>query len=512
MTAIPAVRPGTERLQAEGHSLSVALASFSFLTLGTVMGAAFHSGLYLEVVPGVITFWLLTIVAIRSCRLSRLSLLPRFLIVVYAFPFSALLGYLFTPDFLWIFSPHGREIIADTIVVRQMISVGTVGLCGLAAGIHAARFRPVAESPRAEMHKGAMNTLGFGVFVVLVAMAVGLSWLSTPAETIFQKAYMTDQEATAATRINFAAASLVSYILIVCLAIDIEREIKVDARRNKLLALGFGTAYIVIVFQVLRGDRESSGLIVALSALYLTSTFRTSSHRAAMRAVRKRIMTMVVPLLVVIVVFITLGSARYLIVAGTQTIGPLAMIQIGLAENTWTAVLWRNLGMAWEYRHGLLHFRLGETYLEYLLSLPPGMVTNAFGIARPFESWQGLSHEDPAGISVGGLHVVIAPFKNFGMAGALLILSLYGWIAGRLEILNIRPSLMTRLLWASVMCCGFFWFWYGDMVFIRALMASFLIYWLYRLALSAEWITRPIRPTGRATSRLSGRHDLRNQG
>ncbi|HXG72779.1 MAG TPA: hypothetical protein VNJ04_19465, partial [Gemmatimonadaceae bacterium] len=504
--------PHAARLSADDGSLSVALTSLSFLVVGAVTGVAFHAGLYLDVVPGVVAFWLLTIVAIRSSRLSRLSLLPRFLILIYAFPFSALLGYLLSPDFVWVYSPHGFDIMQDKLVVRQMIAIGTVGLCGLAAGIHAARFKPVPTGARETPQPSAKTSLGLLAFLLLVAVAVTLSGIAAPAETILEKMYMIDQSATAASQINFAAASLVSYILVVTLAIDVEREGSVHARRTKLFALGLGTAYIVIVFQVLRGDRESSGLIVALSSLYLTSPLPSASPRFVASAIRKRILSLVAPLLLVVIVFVTLGAARYMIVASAGTLSTLTLIQLGLAENTWTAVLWTNLSAAWEFRHGVLNYKLGETYLHYLLSLPPGIVTSALGISRPLESWQGIAHENPAGISAGGLHVVIAPFKNFGMAGALLILFLYGWIAGRLEILNIRPSLMTRLLWASVLCGGFFWFWYGDMVFIRAIMAALAFYWVYRLALSLDWVTSRVPATIQRADVIASRHLSREHG
>jgi hypothetical protein len=161
-----------------------------------------------------------------------------------------------------------------------------------------------------------------------------------------------------------------------------------------------------------------------------------------------------------------------------------------LSQNTWTAVLWTNLGTACEHRHGVLHYKLGQTYVDYLLSLPPGVITRPIGFERPLEAAGMIVFEDPAGLSAGGLHVVIAPFKNFGMAGALLILALYGWLAAKLDIMNTRGTLAARLLWASTMCAGFLWFWYGDMPFIRALMMAFLTYWLYRIALSLSWVTR----------------------
>jgi hypothetical protein len=474
------------QLQEQG-ALGVVLSCGFFLGAGVIVGAAFEAGVTADVVPGVIIFMGLTLLALILANLSTLSLLPRFLIGLYALPFSALLGYLFNPDFAWVFTPRGYEIIQDRLVVRQMIAIGTVGLCGLAAGFRAAAFNGKAQGRPVGQESRAAQTLGPVVFFGLVAVAVGLSWLSSPQETIFQKAYMTDQAATAATRINFPAAALVSYILLVALAIDIERDRDAITRRKKLFIFGLGTAYVVIVLQLLRGDRESSGLIVALASLYLTSPLRNTTWRKSLKAVRKRIRRLMLPLLIATVVYIWLGGARSLLIEGAQTIGPAAMLQYGLSQNTWTAVLWRNLGTAWEYRHGLIHYKVGQTYIDYVLSLPPGFVTKAFGVDRPLEAWQGIAFEDPAGISAGGLHVVIVPFKNFGIAGALGVLFLYGWITGYLEIMNSRGSLASRLLWGATVCSGFLWFWYGDMPFIRALMTAGAIYWMYRVALSLKW-------------------------
>jgi hypothetical protein len=482
----------------EQRFLSFALSCGSFIALGVILGAAFEAGFTLDVVPGVIMFVGLTVLALMLANVSTLSLLPRFLIGLYALPFSALLGYLFNPDFAWVFTPRGYEIIQDRVVVRQMIAMGTVGLCGLAAGLRAASYRSSSRIRPVLPEAHAAQTLGPMVFLGIVVVAVWLSWLTTPQETIFQKAYMTDQAATAATRINFPAASLVSYILLVALAIDIERDGNVVTRQKKLLILGVGTAYVVIVLQLLRGDRESSGLIVALAALYLTSPLRKIAWRQPLQTVRKRIRRLTVPLLIAAIVYVWLGGARSLLIAGAETIGPKAMFEFGLSQNTWTAVLWRNLGTAWEYRHGLIHYKVGQTYLDYLLSLPPGFVTKAFGVDRPLEAWQGIAFEDPAGISAGGLHVVIVPFKNFGIAGALGVLFLYGWIGGCLEIMNSRGSLAARLFWASTVCAGFLWFWYGDMPFIRALMIATAIYWMYRVALSLKWkpTLGAVRPRG----------------
>ena len=477
--------------------LSAALISGAFLVFGAVVGAAFYAGVYFHLIWGVLVMAGLTILGLAVARQTRLSLLPRFLIVLYAMPFTALLGYLFSADYAWVFTPHGYDIIQDRVVLNQMIAIGMVGLCGLIAGVSASSYRGSRRRELDVKPSTAERSLTIGVFVGLVVLAVGISWMSAPAETIFQKAYMTDQAATAAARVNFAAASLVSYILLVVLAIDIERDGNPSSRRKKLVTLAIGVTYVVVVLQLLRGDRESSGLIVALAALYLTSPVKRGDARRPAVVTRKRIRRLVLPMLVAAVVYVWLGGARSVLVAGAETIGIKSMLQFGLSQNTWTGVLWTNLGTAWEYRHGVLHYKLGQTYVDYLISLPPGVITKAFGYERPLEAAQGIVFEDPAGLSAGGLHIVIAPFKNFGMAGALLILFLYGWLVGRLESLNTRGTLAARLLWASTICAGFLWFWYGDMPYVRALMMAFLTYWLYRFALSLSWVTRTIPSSAR---------------
>jgi hypothetical protein len=478
-----------ETLQ-EQRLLFVALSSGVFLVFGVAVAAAFENGLFFDVIPGVLVLVMITILGFAVARVTRLSLLPRFLILLYAMPFSALIGYLFSPDFAWVFTPHGYDIIQDRLVVREMIAIGIVGLCGLVAGVSAATYRTTQTNELDVAAPLAARTLGTGAFAAMVALSVAISWLSTPAETIFQKAYMTDQVATAASRVNFAAATLVSYILLVVLAIDIERDSNRPSRRKKVLALAIGVAYIIIVLQLLRGDRESSGLIVALAALYLTSPIRMRKAKRRSSVIRKRIHRLVLPMILAVVVYVWLGGARSLLVTGAETLGIKAILQFGLSQNTWTAVLWTNLGTAWEHRHGLLHYKLGQTYIDYLMSLPPGVISNAFGFERPLDAARGIVFEDPAGLSAGGLHIVIAPFKNFGMAGALLVLFLYGWLAVKLEIMNTRGTLAARLLWASTVCAGFLWFWYGDMPYVRALMMAFLTYWLYRFALSLSWVTR----------------------
>jgi len=241
------------------------------------------------------------------------------------------------------------------------------------------------------------------------------------------------------------------------------------------------------VLQILRGDRESSGLIAAFAALYLTAPVAAGSIPRP-DVTRARIRRLALPLALLVTVFIALGKARETLATVSEHLTIGQMVRLGFSQNTWTAVLWRNLGTAWEYNEGLTDYKLGSTYRDYLLSLPPGVVAHAYGYERPEEAWRGLSYEDPAGVSAGGLHAVIPPFKNFGAGGVLVILFLYGVGISVLEAASLSYRVLPRLLWGSTFCASFIWFWYGDMPMIRAVMAALLLSLAYRFATSPRYV------------------------
>jgi len=469
--------------------------SLPFLALvgaGLALSLFVHVGMLLPLRTGVVLTATVTLWGAWSSRVSTLSLLPRFMILVYSLPFAVLFGYVINPDFIWMFTPRGLEIISDQLVIRQMVMVGLIGLLGLLAGIRWASIRiggNAAFVDRAIVHRPS-QTLAAPVFYALIPIAILFSWLSAPPETILETTYATGQSDAVASTINFPAAYMVSYILLLILFIDAEREKRSSWRRTKFLAIGLATAYIVVVLQLLRGDRESSGLVVALTALYVTSPAGVRQARRLASIAKSRIRRLLLPMAGLVAVFIALGSLRGTLSqasAAAEILSPIQAVELGLSQNTWTAVLWTNLSLAWEYREGLLEYKYGQTYVDYALSLPPGVITRMLGYERPLESWRGIAWEDAAGVSSGGLHVVVPPFRNFGAFGVFAVLMLYGFIIARIEQRGESGTLGARVIWGSMFCSSFLWFWYGDMSFIRALMIAGLVYVAYRVALSIQW-------------------------
>jgi hypothetical protein len=424
---------------------------------------------------------------------TKLSLLPRLMIVLYAVCFLVTIGHLFDPYYAWWYTPLAVAMIRDRVVSESMLTVGIVGLLGLLAGLHGAQAvidrRPmtVARNER---------TLGILVFAGACGLALLLSWMVAPAATILERAYNTGGSASEAAPMNFNAAGLLSYVLIVLLVIDAERDGLPWRRRWKFALTAGLTSFIVIVLQVLRGDRECTGLLAALALLYLTGGQSDDLLRRTAMAWR-RIRRVAIPAVAIVVLFVVLGAVRSSLAGpdGRARRSLNSRVINALKENTWTSVLLTNLAQAGQFRKGTAHYLYGETYGDYLLSLPPGILTRAVGIKRPLESDRGPNWWF-YGISAGGIHVVVVPFRNFGMAGAFGIMALIGWFIAWVEMRNDRGQFWGRLLFGAMGVVSFSWFWYGDMYLVRILMAVAILGPAYR-----GWL--------RFSGELAGREDVR---
>jgi hypothetical protein len=459
------------------------------------LGIAGVLALIVDVLPSVRSSVIIlasaTLLAVFFARTSSMSLLTRLSITLYALPFSATIGYLFDPQFFWWQTPYARQLMGDERTMRILLATGFVGLAGLMFGISVGSLKRNYR-PRVEQDRRVLGLIGFTAFIVL---ALFFSWLSAPTKTIFQLAYASEGSAGVATSLNFNAAYLVSYVLLAAAYLDAERSSRF-LRRAKFIMVLLAAIYVVVFLQILRGDRESIGAVAALMALYVTSP----SGRRLLRRVRlrtsvewQRARRLVIPVIVIVVVFQLIGFVRS---AGGSlsevSVLPGERVQTLLTANTWTAVLLTNLGIAYEYQSGMDYLG-GRTYLEYLQSLPPGVLTKILGVERPLEGWSG-----PAwwfvGLGAGGIHVALVPFKNFGPFGTFGILAVIGFVIASVDRRS-RSGFFNRLLYASFITVSFFWFWYGDMYVVRAVMAAILAVILYKTVIFVSLLfTQPFEP------------------
>jgi hypothetical protein len=420
----------------------------------------------------IMTMWGLT-----SMRLTRISPLCRLVILLYAMPFSVTVGYLGLSDYAWWGTPTALALMGDRVLIEQMMAIGLAGLAALLAGLKTAEARGGGtRGSEAQPNATRRRSLDAFAFVTLLALAAVLSWAYAPPRTIFEEAYGAGDNQGLAESLNFYGAFLASYVLIVLLFVDAERSPRA-ARRAKFAAIITTTLSILVFFQLLRGDREIVGLIVALVILWVTEP--AHGVRAERRPHEwRRIRILAVPILLLIVVLLFVGSARFAFSGETPpTLDQLLLS--GLASNTWTAVLLTNLGMAAELQEGKIEYLYGETYLDYVLSLPPGILTRYLGVERRLEATSNPNYWF-VGISSGGNHVVNVPFKNFGIFGVALVLFVYGLFIGTVEKRAWTGRVWDRFLYGAVSASSFMWFWYGDMNIVRGLMGAGVLGLAYR--------------------------------
>jgi hypothetical protein len=447
---------------------------------GSALVALFVAGVNPSIRVGIASLFAIGFAELMRLRLPRLGLLSRLMMVVYLMPCSVLLGYLFERDYVWMLTPRGMEVIADERLIAEMIALALIGLLGMIFGLRIAGEKPLPTQQPAHQ---PLFTLSIPFYATLAGLGVLLSWMSTPKETIFQAQYFLEQSGTIADQTNFAAAYLVSYLLLLVLYIDAEYDRRRIMRRFKFFVVIACVSYVVVFLQLLRGNRESSGLLAALFGLFVTHPTMMEFGRKGIKAARRRILLAFIPVSLLAIIFVSLGEARGTLSDVSAQLGPRQTFLLGLSQNTWTAVLWTQLGFSWQYREGQLHYRYGSTYRDYVTSLPPGFVAATFNIERPADT-RNLAKLDPAGVSAGGLYVLVTPFVNFGALGVLLIMALYGGFIGWIERYHASGSRWSRFLYATVLCSSFQWFWYGDLAFIRALMSAVGVYLLYLFLVS----------------------------
>ena len=286
------------------------------------------------------------------------------------------------------------------------------------------------------------------------------------------------------------------------LAIDILKHRGTAGEKHfKQLLLTVAVLIVVIYFQLLRGDRDALGLILALSSLFLFSHMSKSNEQMGTTSriphiSKKHLVIVVVALGLTYLVFQTVGVWRSSAASGqsfADAMGDFLQSQ-RLFSGTWTGVLLTPLSVVGDLEFGLKDLRLGQTYLDLLLSLPPGPIARLFGYTRPFESTRGLAFE--MRYTLGGIHITAMPLLNFSAPGVLVHLALVGFFLGRVER-NAQSDLKwPLLLHSAILLNSWGWFWYGNTYGIRSIMVAYVAWWGYKalLAWDARLLSRVVAP------------------
>jgi len=459
-----------------------------FVGTSSIVAVCFAADILLPAKLGVALFCVTLAVAVGWKTTEGYAFLRGFMALLYFLPFSALIALVFLNGLPFSSTPDVVELVLDEQLIRQMLTVGAVGFTALVGGMLFGARRPVPSVDHSLAGSlGPTKTVGVLAFASLLVVALGLAVLSAGGRASGES-YFTDAAEAAEGGGAFGTLYIVAYTLLACLFIDIQRGQSRDffsVTKKVLLALVI--SYVVVVLQLTRGDRECAGLLVALLVLYITGP--TAGARRTVESKRLRVLAPVAALF--LIVFLFVGQERYSAADSSRVEGGVIATSVRELSGggTWTAVLLGNLGLASEYRSGHMKYLLGQTYLEYAESLPPGLVARLLGIPRPVAGLNqpGLWYYP---LQIGGVHPVVVPFRNFGILGALLVLFLEGLLIGIIERRGRSPAFWDRLVFGAVFVSGFNWFWYGDLPFIRGMLAAGVVGLMVEVALSVR-LTRP---------------------
>ncbi len=443
-------------------------------------------------------------------RAKKVSFLVPWFFVCYALPFIHVIPYLWfdfdreAPQVMW--GMPVNPYMVDQTVIELMALLGALGAIGFAvgAGLGNGTFGSIKRFDLGGGCGRARSSLSLPLFLVWIGIGVLLSWLYAPRQTIFEARYT---EGVAISQDwDFGSIWMISYITLVwCLADTLQDGDRARAKTKKIVFL---SALVVVVgwLQLLRGDRESIPLVLASLLMSVRWSKQIGGHREANTRVWTRKPVVVGGVLMVVLAYL-IGAIRSTL-AGTDwkdavvlasemwASGELSLND--LIHGTWTAVLLTPLSVAGDYLAGSLPLKLGQDYLNYVLSLPPGFLANFLGYQRPIDAWHGPAWEMTYGI--GGTHALVVPFMDFRAIGVVGVLALWGYVVARVDKrTSAGVSVTHAALWGTLVMVAPHWFWYGDKYFINAMLIWWGLLLLHRLAVRRRRLGVPMALEGRGS-------------
>lgn len=398
------------------------------------------------------------------------SFLVGIMVLFFAAPALPLMSYFVFDEVNWGWLPSLASAI-NLELNRKIAIIIAVGCSGLMAGSLLFSSRTLIKEKN---HKN-YNPLQTFWFCMLCLMAIFLSYLSAPTASIFAGEYGGEQLNTIANSINFAGAYVLSYAIFIALAIDQLRDYTQQAKIKKKILL-FSISYVIIFLQFLRGDRESLGLIMSLMVIYvIRKTLNCKSQVIIKKDIRARILKVLTFSIFGVFLLLAIGILRF-----TVSHGVFGIVDIFRA-NPWIMALTSFIAF---FDAGLDENLLyGDTYLEYVLSLPPGVLTNLIGVRRAIEADDSLAVSlVETGLTSGGAHVALVPFQNFGIFGVFVIMMLYGSLARIVETNALKSMGLSLFVWLNLIAAVPMWFWYGEMPAIRGIMAAIITFWILKIS------------------------------
>jgi len=466
---------------------------FLFLSIGIISVFLFHADVFLPIWASVAIFSGVSLFLWSGYRHKRVGVLILLLWLVYALPFIHVVPYLWfdfaneDPLRLWVWMKVNPYMLEERII-QLTAMIGAVGGIGFAFGVSLNGQVIVWDTGLSSNgNQRLVRTLSIPIWMAWVIGGVALSWLASDNDTLFTAGYTGSQSAL--TGANFDSAWMIAGVLLAFALCDAMLDKNPASRAFKKTVIFWTIAFVVVVLQLLRGDRDLIPFVFGAILIYFYWAAPLTQKRQRQIPWTK----VMVGGLVLVVVSSILGATRTSLTEIrdiVQLAGLLADLYesgaIGVSSllyGTWTAVLLTPLSVAGDYINELLPLKLGEDYLNLFLSIPPGFMADAVGYTRPINASTSPAWEMRYGL--GGTHAAVLPFMNFRLLGVLVIPALWAYIFTRYEKGAMkRLSVANLALLCTVAMAAPHWLWYGEKNGFNAMVIWMLLTFLYRLSLS----------------------------
>lgn len=448
---------------------------------------AFNTSLNIPV--SLTIFVLCFIKIIRDYFDSKISLISLVLCITYSLPFLHIIPYLwfdFNNQYEVLWGLRSNEYMFDKAIIELTSTIGAVGLSGIVLGLYSRKKIICNKEFTGTIQKEKKQTMSLIMFSFLMILNLIAIFFTSPAENIFQGGFGSSLRVE---ELNFNSAWLIPYLLGAILLSDGLLENIKYLKKIKIFIFLSSFTSTIIYFNFLRGDRESLAFIIgSLIAIFSCKGYGVKIKQKKINYIGIIFFIFLIQIFSSIISIFR--SDLVVLQAGLlfSDLIDLKMEEIIKSSNylfdfllhgTWSATLLTPLSVAGDYINGNIDFKLGASYWDTFISLPPGFITDIFGYERTITLGNNITSEIAYGL--GGVHSTVIPFLNFGLIGVLLIhffigkiISFYErFIFKNLSVINLSLIISTIFILPH-------WLWYTEEALINAIFFSLFLIIIYR--------------------------------
>lgn len=451
---------------------------FSFLSI-----FFFHLNILFNIkFSSILTIFLL-IYFYRKFKKNEIGIISLYTLVVWLLPFIHLIPYIFHGDFsidpLRVGKGQGATLIYDEKIVELTFMI--LATTALGIGLSISFFNKKTSKFDFNIlynKKTSVSTLPlffwFFWFILATIMFIGTT---PPGGSFFSAVY----HGRARGFFDFTgAAFLIAYIFIIFVIIDSFLDTNTRIRGIKKLFCLF--ILLAFVNNIMTGTREAIPFLFGIILFYYRWAY-IHINKKQLKASSKKFFFLIFAIFVFAQI---VGNTRHALVSlNYQETLDVIKDYLNLyyfIHGTWTSAFMTTLSVSHDYID-FQDFRLGKDYLDLFLSIPPGFVADLIGYTRPISMSAGPAWDMRYG--VGGTHITVLPFRNFGMFGVFFLSFLLFSIILKIEKIGFsRFSVVNLCLLVTAITVMPLFLWYGDKFFINSVIIFSFFSVFYRICLS----------------------------